>query len=105
MCRVTSTDPDLTAGFAVNGKAPACVIVVTVERVYYQCTKAIIRSKLWDVSRHLDRSGSDRGLRGERQGAGLRHRGDGRAGLLPVHQGDHPLEAVGCVASRRPIRI
>src|SRR5271167_363452 len=34
-----STDPELAAGFAVNGKAPTCVIVVTVERVYYQCTK------------------------------------------------------------------
>ena len=40
---------------AVNGKAPACVIVVAVERVYYQCTKAIIRSKLWDPARHVDR--------------------------------------------------
>ena len=50
-----STDPELAASFAVNGKAPACVIVVTVERVYYQCTKAIIRSKLWDPARHVDR--------------------------------------------------
>src|SRR5437762_7974966 len=50
-----STDPDLTASFVVNGKAPTCVIVVTVERVYYQCTKAIIRSKLWDPARHVDR--------------------------------------------------
>jgi len=30
------------------------VIVVTVERVFYQCTKAIIRSKLWDPARHVD---------------------------------------------------
>ena len=29
--------------------------MVTVERVYYQCTKAIIRSKLWDPSQHVDR--------------------------------------------------
>ena len=50
-----STDPDLTASFVVNGKAPTCVIVVTVERAYYQCTKAIIRSKLWDAARHVDR--------------------------------------------------
>src|SRR5438445_485300 len=50
-----STDPDLAASFAVNGKVPTCVLVVTVERVYYQCTKAIIRSKLWDPSRHVDR--------------------------------------------------
>ena len=50
-----STDPELAASFAVNGKMPACVLVVTVERVYYQCTKAIIRSKLWDPAHHVER--------------------------------------------------
>ncbi len=50
-----SIDPELTASFALNGKTPTCVIVVTVERVFYQCTKAIIRSKLWDPSHHVDR--------------------------------------------------
>jgi PPOX class probable FMN-dependent enzyme len=50
-----STDPALAASFAINGKVPACVIVVAVERVYYQCTKAIIRSKLWDPAQHVDR--------------------------------------------------
>jgi uncharacterized protein len=52
---VISTDPELAASFAVNDKVPVCVIVVAVERVYYQCTKAIIRSKLWDPARHVDR--------------------------------------------------
>jgi hypothetical protein len=50
-----SIDPDLIASFAVDGKLPCCVIVVTVERVFYQCTKAIVRSKLWDQARHVDR--------------------------------------------------
>jgi len=50
-----SIDPELLASFAVNGKPPCCVIVVTVERVFYQCTKAIVRSKLWDPARHVDR--------------------------------------------------
>jgi PPOX class probable FMN-dependent enzyme len=50
-----STDPDLIARFPVNGKLPRCVIVVTVERVYYQCTKAIIRSRLWDPAHHVAR--------------------------------------------------
>ena len=50
-----SIDPDLLASFAVNGKPPCCVIVITVERVFYQCTKAIVRSKLWDPARHVDR--------------------------------------------------
>ena len=50
-----SIDPDLLASFAVNGKAPNCVIVVAVEHVFYQCTKAIVRSQLWDPARHVDR--------------------------------------------------
>jgi PPOX class probable FMN-dependent enzyme len=50
-----SIDPDLLASFAVNGKAPSCVIVVAVEHVFYQCTKAIVRSQLWDPARHVDR--------------------------------------------------
>src|SRR5450631_1958198 len=50
-----SLDPDLIARFVVNGNAPVCVIVITVEQVFYQCTKAIIRSRLWDPERHVDR--------------------------------------------------
>ena len=50
-----SIDPDLLASFTVNGKAPNCVIVVAVEHVFYQCTKAIVRSQLWDPARHVDR--------------------------------------------------
>jgi len=51
-----STDPALTQGFLVDGKAPRTVIVVSVDRIYYQCAKAIVRSKLWDASRHVDRA-------------------------------------------------
>jgi len=50
-----STDPKLTEVFVINGKTPKCVLVVTVERAYFQCTKAIIRSKLWDPAQHVDR--------------------------------------------------
>jgi uncharacterized protein len=50
-----STDPALTESFIVNGKAPRTVIVVAIERVFFQCTKAIVRSKLWDASLHVDR--------------------------------------------------
>ena len=50
-----STDPALTQSFAVDGKVPRTVIVVTVDRIFYQCAKAIVRSKLWDASRHIDR--------------------------------------------------
>jgi hypothetical protein len=50
-----STDPALAESFTVNGKPPRTVIVVAVERVFYQCTKAIIRSKLWDPTLQVDR--------------------------------------------------
>jgi uncharacterized protein len=50
-----STDPALTETFVFAGKTPRAVIVVTVERVYYQCSKAIIRSKLWDPASLVDR--------------------------------------------------
>jgi uncharacterized protein len=51
-----SIDPDLMASFAVNGKPPCCVIVIAVEHVFYQCTKAVVRSKLWDPARHVERA-------------------------------------------------
>ena len=50
-----STDPALCRGFTIDGKAPRCVVVVTVERVYYQCAKAIVRSKLWDPATRIER--------------------------------------------------
>ncbi len=50
--RIT-TDPALCASFAMEGKEPRSVVVVTAERVYTQCPKALVRSHLWDPSRHL----------------------------------------------------
>jgi PPOX class probable FMN-dependent enzyme len=50
-----SVDPALAQSFVMNGKTPRAVIVVTVDRIYFQCSKAIVRSKLWDASRHVDR--------------------------------------------------
>jgi uncharacterized protein len=50
-----SADPALCGTFVVEGKAPRVVIVVAVESAYFQCSKAIVRSKLWDPSRIVDR--------------------------------------------------
>jgi PPOX class probable FMN-dependent enzyme len=47
--------PDLLARFAVDGKQPRCVLVLHVESVYFQCSKAIVRSKLWDPALQVDR--------------------------------------------------
>lgn len=51
-----STDPELCASFAMEGKNPKCVIVVNVERAYTQCQKAIVRSRLWDPELHISKS-------------------------------------------------
>jgi PPOX class probable FMN-dependent enzyme len=50
-----SADPALTQQFVMEGKTPRTVLVVTVETVFYQCAKAIVRSKLWDALRQVDR--------------------------------------------------
>ena len=50
-----SIDPALAQSFVVNGKTPRAVLIVSVDRIYYQCSKAIVRSQLWDASRHVDR--------------------------------------------------
>ena len=50
-----STDPALCESFVFAGKTPRSVIVVAVERVYFQCSKAIIRSKLWEAETKVDR--------------------------------------------------
>nr|WP_274709313.1 pyridoxamine 5'-phosphate oxidase family protein [Nitratireductor luteus] len=45
-----SVDPALCDSFAVGGKAPRSVVVVHVETVYFQCARAIQRSRLWDAA-------------------------------------------------------
>jgi uncharacterized protein len=50
-----SADPELCAQFVLHSKTPKVVLIVTVERVYYQCPKALVRSQLWDPSTWLDR--------------------------------------------------
>jgi PPOX class probable FMN-dependent enzyme len=51
-----STDPALLARFNVEGKLPRSVLVVRVDTVFFQCARAIFRSKLWDPTRHTERS-------------------------------------------------
>jgi len=49
-------DPALCETFAVNGKPPRTVITVRVGRVYFQCQKALARSRLWDPHARVDRN-------------------------------------------------
>ena len=50
-----SIDPELMQGFAVNGKLPRCVLIVRIESIYFHCSKAIVRSRLWDEATKIDR--------------------------------------------------
>lgn len=49
-----SADADLLASFRMDGKAPRTVIVTTVEEVYFQCARAIVRSDLWNPAKRVD---------------------------------------------------
>ncbi len=51
---VVSTEPELLASFTVENKAPRSVMVITVEAVYFQCARAIVRSDLWNPEKRVD---------------------------------------------------
>ncbi len=49
-----SIDAELLNSFAVDGKPPRSVIAITTEAVYFQCARAIVRSKLWSDEVRID---------------------------------------------------
>jgi len=53
---VLSTDPADLALCVNARRMPKLVIRLTVESLYLHCAKALMRSQLWDASRHLDRA-------------------------------------------------
>jgi uncharacterized protein len=50
-----AADPALLERFGVGGKLPRSVLVVRVDTVFFQCARAIFRSKLWDLAQHVER--------------------------------------------------
>lgn len=50
-----SIDPALMQCFAVNDKLPKSVLIVHIDTVFFHCSKAIVRSKLWDEATKIDR--------------------------------------------------
>jgi len=50
-----SVEPELMQSFAVNGKLPRTVMVVAVASVFFHCSRAIVRSRLWDEASKIDR--------------------------------------------------
>jgi PPOX class probable FMN-dependent enzyme len=51
-----STDPALLERFVFAGKPPRTVLVVDVTAVFFQCTKALVRSKLWKPEAQVARN-------------------------------------------------
>jgi hypothetical protein len=49
-----TADPAITASFAVDGKEPRTVIVIRTNAVYFQCGRALVRSRLWEADARVD---------------------------------------------------
>ncbi|WP_315796625.1 pyridoxamine 5'-phosphate oxidase family protein [Bradyrhizobium sp. SZCCHNRI3043] len=49
-----STAPDLLESFRMEGKLPRSVLVMTVEEIYFQCARAIVRADLWNPGKRVD---------------------------------------------------
>lgn len=50
-----NASPPLLAEFVVDGKAPASVLVIKVSSVFFQCARAVKRSRLWEAASHVER--------------------------------------------------
>ncbi len=48
-------DQALCDSFGINGKPASSVVSITVDKIYYQCQKAIARSRLWDSTSYIPR--------------------------------------------------
>lgn len=51
-----TTDPALLEPLAVKGRVPRSGLLVEVEEVFLQCTKALVRSRLWAEESRVDRA-------------------------------------------------
>lgn len=47
-----SVAPDLLQQFAVDGKTPKTVLIITVQEAFVQCSRAVVRSQLWQPETH-----------------------------------------------------
>ena len=48
------TDEELLEAFRMEGKPPRCVMVITIDTVFFQCARAVIRADLWNPAKHVD---------------------------------------------------
>ncbi len=51
-----SLDPALIGRLTLAGKAPRSVLVIHVETVFFQCSRAVVRADLWNPAKHVRRT-------------------------------------------------
>ena len=51
-----SIDPALCARFAIDGKPARSVLVISIETVFLQCSRALLRSRLWQPATWAERA-------------------------------------------------
>jgi len=51
-----SVDAEVLASLAMEGKEPRTVIVITIDEIYFQCARALMRAKIWDSSTWPDQT-------------------------------------------------
>lgn len=51
---VISDEPELLDSLSIDGKPPKTALVISVETVYFQCARAILRAGLWEGDSHVD---------------------------------------------------
>ena len=51
---VVCIEPSMLESFEMKGKHPRSVVVITIEEVYFQCARALMRSQLWNPERFVD---------------------------------------------------
>jgi PPOX class probable FMN-dependent enzyme len=49
-------DPAVLNRFAIDGKPPRSVLEIHVDTVFFQCSRAILRSRIWDASEQIPRA-------------------------------------------------
>jgi uncharacterized protein len=51
---VVSNDEALLESFEMDGKHPRTIVVITIDEVYFQCARALMRAQLWNPENFAD---------------------------------------------------
>jgi len=51
-----TVDPELVARFTIHEKPPRSLLRIHIDSVFFQCSRALIRSELWNPDKHVPRT-------------------------------------------------